>query len=86
MLRDQITYLKSSFKEHTELRAQVNTRRAVTLLGGNLVSNLRSEDSGCSARVYIGGVYGFASGAEYSKESVQKVLKAAHENAVFMDS
>jgi TldD protein len=86
VLRDQITNLKSSFKEHTELRAQVNTQRAVTLLGGNLVSNLRSEESGCSARVYKGGVYGFASGAEYSKESIQTVLKAAHENAMFMDS
>ena len=42
--------------------------------------------SGCSARVYKGGVYGFASGAEYSKESIQTVLKAAHENAMFMDS
>lgn len=86
MLEDRITYLKSTFKEHTELRAQMNTRRAVTLLGGNLVNNSRSAESGVSARVYKGGVYGFASAAEYSKDSIQAVLDAALENAVFMDS
>lgn len=86
MLRDLVTYQKGLFREHTELRAQVNTRRAVTLLGGNLVANSRSEDSGVSARVYKSGVYGFASAAEYSEDSIKAVLNAAHENALFMDS
>lgn len=86
MLKDLITYHKSSFKEHTELRAQVSTRRVVRLIGGNLVTNQRSEESGVSARVYKNGVYGFASGAEYSEENIKTVLKAAEENALFMDS
>lgn len=86
MLKDLITYQKGLFREHTELRAQVNTRRAVTLLGGNLVANSRSDDSGVSARVYKNGVYGFASAAEYSEESIKAVLNAAQENALFMDS
>ncbi len=86
MLRDLVTYQKGLFREHTELRAQVNTKRAVTLLGGNLVANSRSEDSGVSARVYKSGVYGFASAAEYSEDSIKAVLNAAHENALFMDS
>lgn len=86
MLKDLITYHKSSFKEHTELRAQVSTRRVVRLIGGNLVTNQRSEESGVSARVYKNGVYGFASGAEYSEENIKAVLKAAEENALFMDS
>lgn len=86
MLEDKITYLKSTFKEHTELRAQMNTRRAVTLLGGNLVANSRSDESGVSARVYKNGVYGFASGAEYTDDSIKAVLDAALENALFMDS
>lgn len=73
------------FREHTELRAQVNTRRSVTLLGGNLVANSRSDDSGVSARVYKNGVYGFASAAEYSDDSIKAVLEAARENALFMD-
>ena len=68
MLQDKISKFKDSLHEHTELRAQVNTRRTVTLLNGNLVSNLRSDESGVSARVYMGGVYGFASSAEYTDE------------------
>lgn len=86
MLKDRITYHKSLFREHTELRAQINTRRAVALLGGNLVANSRSDDSGVSARVYKNGVYGFASAAEYSDDSIKAVLDAAQENALFMDS
>lgn len=86
MLQDLITCYKSSFKNHTELRAQVNRRRAVTILGGNLVTNMRSEESGVSARVYKKGVYGFASGAEYSDENIKAVIEAAEQNAVFMDS
>lgn len=86
MLQDRITYYKSSLKNHTELRAQVNTKRAVTILSGNLVTNLRLEESGISARVYKGGIYGFAAGVEYSDVNIKAVLEAAEQNAVFMDS
>ncbi|NLK67670.1 MAG: TldD/PmbA family protein [Clostridiaceae bacterium] len=86
MIQDRVSPFKSLLKEHTELRAQVNTNRAVTMLNGNIVSNLRSEESGVSARMYKGGVYGFASGAEYSDENIRKVILAAEENANFMDS
>jgi TldD protein len=86
VLKDRITYHKKLFREHTELRAQVNTKRLVTLLGGNLVANSRSDDSGVSARVYKNGVYGFASASEYSDDSIKAVLDAAQENALFMDS
>lgn len=86
MLIDLITKHKGSLKGHTELRAQVNTSRRVTLLGGNLTTNARLEQSGVSARVYKGGVYGFASSVEYSEENIKAVLRAAEENAVFMDS
>jgi len=86
VLEDKISRFKASLLEHTELRAQVNTRRNVTLLNGNLVSNLRSDESGVSARVYKGGVYGFASSAEYTDEQIKAVLAAAKENAEFMDT
>jgi len=85
VLEDKISKFKSVLKGHTELRAQVNTKRRVTLLNGNLVNNLRSEESGVSARVYKNGVYGFASSAEYSDEKIKAVLAAAEENAGFMD-
>lgn len=86
MLQDRISRYKSLFKNHTELRAQVNKRRAVTILGGNLVTNMRSEESGVSARVYKNGVYGFAAGAEYTDDNIKAVIEAAEQNALFMDS
>lgn len=71
---------------HAELRAQCNRNRAVALLNGDLVSNARSESSGVSARVYERGVYGFASGAEYTADSAAAVLRAAADNAAFMNA
>jgi TldD protein len=86
MLSDLLSPHKASFKDYTELRAQVNTTRAVTFLAGNMVANSQNSIGGVSARVYRGGTYGFASGAEYSDESIKNVLSAATGNAVFMDS
>ncbi len=88
MLQDMITGKRPLFVSdvHTELRAQVNRKRRINLLQGNLTTNVRTEESGVSARVYKNGVYGFSSMADYSNEAVQAVLKAATENAVFMDS
>ena len=86
MLQDYLSAAKSAFKDHTELRAQVNTTKNVTLLAGNMVGNMQTAEGGVSARVYRGGTYGFASGAEYSPESVKSVLAAATDNATFMDA
>ncbi len=70
---------------HTEVRVQQNRASRVTLLSGNLTANAKSETSGVSARVYKNGVYGFSSMAECSEEAVAAVLRAADENAHFMD-
>ncbi|MCL1843023.1 MAG: TldD/PmbA family protein [Defluviitaleaceae bacterium] len=86
MLQDYLSGCKGNFKEHTELRAQVNTNKRVVLLAGNMVSNAEVRKGGISARVYRGGTYGFASGAEYTPQSVKSVLAAATENAAFMDA
>ena len=86
MLTDLLSARKADFKDHTELRAQVNTSKRVTLLAGNMVANTQSSAGGVSARVYRGGTFGFASGAEYSDDSVRNVLTAATDNAVFMDT
>jgi TldD protein len=85
MLSDLLSGYKGSFKDYTELRAQVNTSRSVSFLAGNMVGNTQSCEGGISARVYRGGTYGFASGAEYSNDSIKNVLKAATDNAIFMD-
>ena len=70
---------------HTELRAQENRRRWLTMVQGNIAANGREETAGVSARVYKNGVYGFSSMAENSGDAAEAVLKAATENALFMD-
>ena len=87
MLEDFISGKKSLFTTgvHTELRAQENKQRRVTLVQGNLTANARVETAGVSARVYKNGVYGFSSMAECTGAAAEAVLKAATENALFMD-
>ncbi|MDR2543830.1 MAG: TldD/PmbA family protein [Treponema sp.] len=85
MLIDLLTSHKDSFKDYTELRAQTNTTKQVAFLAGNMVTNVQSCEGGVCARVYRGGTYGFASGAEYSSESIKSILAAATDNAAFMD-
>lgn len=86
MLKDIISQYRGGFSLHTELRAQQNTSRRVAVLAGEIVANSRTDVGGVSARVYKNGVYGFASGADYTNENVRNVLEAAERNAVFMDS
>ncbi|MCL2151811.1 MAG: TldD/PmbA family protein [Oscillospiraceae bacterium] len=86
MLSDIISGYKNRFKNYTELRAQVNSTKQVSLMAGNMVTNAQSSVSGVSARVYNGGTFGFASCADYSDEGVGKVLDAATDNAAFMNS
>lgn len=87
MLDDLISCKKALFTEgaHTELRAQENRVRRLILAQGSLTANSRSEIAGVSARVYKNGVYGFSSVAEYSADAAETVLRAAAENALFMD-
>jgi len=85
MLQDLLTAHKSTFKDHTELRAQVNNTQRVMLMSGNMVQNAQVSNGGVSARVYRGGTYGFASGATYTPEGVKNVITAATDNALFMD-
>ncbi len=87
MLQDILTKQKALFDTgvHTELRGQKNRNRRVVLLNGDIMGNVRSDVSGVSARVYRNGVCGFSSMAEYTAEAAEKVLKAATENAAFMD-
>jgi len=71
---------------NTELRIQTNTSRKVSFLGGNLINNTRTRSSGVSARTLRGSVYGFASDADTSPKAVAAVMKAAADNALFLDS
>lgn len=86
MLPDIVSSLRGSFAPgtHSELRAQRSLSRRLTLLGGNLVRNARTDSQGVSARVYRDGVYGFASAAEASPQSAREALAAASGNARFL--
>ena len=69
----------------TVLRGHENRSRGAVLLKGNLVQNGRSESRGISARVTKNGRYGFASVSSYTEKDAETVLKAATENALFLD-
>jgi TldD protein len=87
LLKDILTPKKALFlpNAHTELRGQLSRSRGVSIISGNLTGNARQDISGISARVYKNGTYGFASMAEYSTDAAKEVLRAANENAEFMD-
>lgn len=86
MLRELLFPFRDSLPRegNTELRAQRNTSRGVSLLAGSLVGNVRSEASGVCARSRVGGRCGFASMAELDAAAAEKVLRAARDNADFL--
>lgn len=87
MISDIVGKLRGQFAPgaHSELRAQRSLSRRVTLLQGNLTRNARTDSQGVSARVYQGGVYGFASQAELSEAAARRALATATDNARFLD-
>ena len=88
MLQDIITPQKKRFADgvQTVMRGHENRSRGVMLLNGNLVHNARSESRGISARVTKNGRYGFSSAAGYTEADAENVLRAATENALFLDA
>lgn len=85
MLQDILKNHIDGISDYTELRSQINSSCKVRISSGNLVANSRVTSGGVSARVYKNGVYGFASMGEYSDESIRNVLRAARDNALFLD-
>lgn len=76
----------SLFTEQTELRMQENRTTAVTIVDGTVMGNSQNAESGVSARVWRKGAWGFASSPELGPEAVGSVIRAATENAVFLDT
>jgi len=87
MLQENLSQYRALFLPgaHTALRAQVNRSRRVAMISGNLAINDRQDTSGISARVYKDGVYGFSSMAAMDADAAAKVIRAATDNALFMD-
>lgn len=73
-------------KSHAELRIQTTHRRAVSVLSGDLVSNVSGTTAGASARVYNNGVWGFASESGINGESAERLLRSSRENAELLGS
>lgn len=73
-------------KEHAELRIQSTRRRQVSVLSGDLVSNVSSVSSGACARVYNDGVWGFASASGSFEGSAERLVASARENAELLAS
>ena len=87
MLKDIVRKQKELFVPgaHTELRSQLTRSRKVVSMMGNIMANTRVQEMGICARVYKNGVYGFSSVSEVTEEAARSVLKAASDNAVFLD-
>lgn len=75
---------KRGFKAYTEVRAQQNSNRQVTLLNGELLTNTYQHTKGVNSRVVKNGLYGFASSSRYTADptELEQVLKTAEDNAV----
>jgi TldD protein len=74
------------FSAYTELRAQENRNIMISCMKGSIVTNSRSDLSGISARVYRNGSWGFASSPDITDEAIRTVVRAASDNAAFLDS
>ena len=77
---------KGLFRAYTEVRAQENRSVQVTFVKGSNTANSRLATGGISARVYMNGSWGFSSNPDTTPNSVKTVLKAATDNAAFLDS
>jgi len=88
MIEDIIKDKASLFADgvSTELRAQENREIRIRMQDGTITANTKSSTSGVNARVCKNGVYGFSSSADYTPQAAESVLKAATENALFLNS
>jgi TldD protein len=85
MIEKKISKYKKMFSEYTELRIQENRNCAISVVNGDIMGNNRSSESGVSARVYKKGVWGFSSNPTIADETVSAVIKAATENALYLN-
>jgi TldD protein len=86
MILKELKKYAEYFQEYTELRVQENRHIRISLVKGDVLGNSRSSESGVSARVYKDGCWGFASDPEIIDSAIEKVIKAATENAIFLSS
>ncbi|MEX0942560.1 MAG: TldD/PmbA family protein [Pseudomonadales bacterium] len=76
----------NQFSSYTELRLHENRQLVVTLLNGDVVSNVKDTSSGVSARVFDKGAWGFSSTPDFSNNAIEGAIAAATKNAAFLAS
>lgn len=86
MIQKNLSTYSRLVSHYTELRAQENRSLQIAFVKGNLIHNVKDAGSGVSARVCKNGSWGFASSPEMDSENIKSVIKAANENAAFLDS
>ncbi len=86
MAKESLKKFLNELTQYTELRVQENRNLSMTFLNGDMVTNSKSSNNGVGARVYKNGAWGFASNADIDDDSVREVLKAANNNAAFLNS
>ncbi len=86
MKRLDLTKYSDLFRGYTELRVQENRNTGIAMVDGDILGNSRSSASGVSARSYHKGAWGFASSPEIDSAAINHVIKAAGDNALFLNS
>ncbi|HCJ58967.1 MAG TPA: peptidase, partial [Clostridiaceae bacterium] len=86
MIQRNLSAYSGLIPRYTELRMQENRSLKIAFVKGNLIRNIKDVGSGISARVSQNGSWGFASSPELDSENIKSVVKAANENAAFLDS
>lgn len=69
---------------YCEVRHQENRDIRLSLLNGQLVTNVTQRSSGVSARAFSGGYWGFSSHSEPTRESALKAMREATSGAKFL--
>ncbi len=78
---DRLAAFAGEFKRPGELRWHVNLSTQVTMRKGVLLSNGQSRGGGVSARLFEGGLYGFAATPHDDAAAIRGVIGKATENA-----
>lgn len=84
MIPKNLKQYANLFGEYTELRAQENKSIQITIVNGDIVTNLKQKKSGISARVNQDGYWGFASNPLFQEKEIRNVIARATANALFL--
>ncbi len=86
MIPNDLKQYANFFTEYTELRAQENQSNQITIVNGDIVTNLKRMKGGISARVNNDGYWGFAANPMLAENEIQSVIERATGNALFLRS